>query len=71
MRMLGLIGNSKDASISGQSECRELWEEMSQPYRRGQSHRVLNGQESGFYPEWGGMWDRKPTKGLEQRSDRI
>lgn len=69
--MLGLTGNSKDASISGQCECREPREERGQPDRRGQSHRVLNGQESAFYPEWGGMWDRKPMKGLEQRSGSI
>lgn len=32
---------------------------------------VLIGKDSGFYPEWRGVWDGEPLKGLEQRSDMI
>lgn len=53
-----------------QSEC---WEE-----KRGgcqttgrRSLGVLIGKDSGFYPEWRGVWDGEPLKGLEQRNDMI
>ena len=45
-------------------------EEVGQTAGR-RSLGMSKGKESGFYPEWSGVWEGKPLKGLEQRSDMI